>query len=58
MATERVVRVGGPEPSLTVIAPFNIATTALPFTAEQLITELVAFAPAPPAPPEDAPPRQ
>jgi hypothetical protein len=32
--------------------PFNIATTALPFTAEQLITELMAFAPAAPAPPE------
>jgi hypothetical protein len=28
--------------------PVNIATTALPFTAEQLITELMAFAPAPP----------
>jgi hypothetical protein len=37
--------------------PFNIATTALPFTAEQLIMELMAFVPAPPAPPEDATPR-
>lgn len=30
--------------------PVNIATTTLPFTAEQLITELMEFAP--PAPPE------
>ena len=37
--------------------PFNIATTALPFTAEQLIMELMAFAPAPPAPSDDATPR-
>jgi hypothetical protein len=35
-------------------SPVNIATTALPFTAEQLISELMAFAPAPPAAPEDA----
>jgi hypothetical protein len=38
--------------------PVNIATTALPFTAEQLIMELMAFAPAPPTPPGDATPRQ